>query len=206
VIAGSRTRPLLAALLICLPLTAITTGCSFTENNGNCNAQGGNNSVNCTGPGNGVASPVAPGTSSASAAVTSAPAQGYMPSATSVPVPSLPATRSVSITGEWTVTYATPATVTITLADGTYTETAKTRVLVPNSSCYLPPGTMLSTFTQTGQGTYAGQQNTWRSDCSFDYLTSMTLTLSSDRNTLIAHFAQAIPSTVVFTRIQGTHD
>lgn len=205
--AGSRTVSLLAALLICLTLTVGAAGCSFTENSGgDCNALGGNNSVNCTGVGNGAAGPAAPQTSAlvpaptdqgpgvqpASAAPTSAAAQAYTP-----PL----ATGSASITGEWTVTYAAPATVTITLAGGTYAEKAVTRVLVPNSSCYLPPGTLLSTFTQTGPGTYAGQQNTYLSNCAFDYSTSVTLTLSSDRNTLIAHFGHAIPPTVIFTRI-----
>jgi hypothetical protein len=55
------------------------------------------------------------------------------------------------IIGDWNVTYpGGPTTVMMTLAGGVYTETAKTPV--PITWCALPPGTVLSTFTQTGPG------------------------------------------------------
>ena len=121
--------------------------------------------------------------------------QGYTPS---------PATGG-PITGDWNVTYGAPATVTITLADGKYTESAKTRVLIiPGTSCYLQPGTVIATFTQTGPDTYAGHANLWSENtCTTSATTSMTLALSSDGNTLIASLTQGagIPPTVIFTRI-----
>jgi hypothetical protein len=88
------------------------------------------------------------------------------------------------IIGDWNVTYpGGPTTVTMTLAGGVYTETAKTPV--PITWCALPPGTVLSTFTQTGPGTYAGQHGIWGvANCWFQHWAGMTLNLNSDGNTL----------------------
>jgi hypothetical protein len=110
------------------------------------------------------------------------------------------------ITGDWNVTYAAPATVTITLAGGVYTESAKTRVLVfPGTSCYIQPGIAVATFTQTGPGTYAGHARLWSENtCITDATTSMTVALGSDGNTLAESLKQATPgtlSTVILTRI-----
>ena len=104
------------------------------------------------------------------------------------------------------MTYGAPATVTITLAGGIYTESAKTRVLVfPGTSCYIQPGIAIATFTQTGPGTYAGHARLWSENtCVTDAMTSMTLALSSDGNTLVASLKQVTPgtsSTVILTRI-----
>jgi hypothetical protein len=94
--AGARTRPLLAALLVCLPLTVAAAGCSFTENNnnGNCDAVGASNSANCPGSEDSTGGLAAPPTASAAASPsdpgpgeeatsTGAPAvdQGYTPPA-----------------------------------------------------------------------------------------------------------------------------
>jgi hypothetical protein len=122
---------------------------------------------------------------------------------------SSPAAADGPITGDWNVTYGAPATVTITLAGGTYTETAKTRVLIiPGVSCDLQPGTAIATFTRTGLGTYAGQADLWSENtCTIYGTTSMTLALSSDGNTLVASLAHGagIPPTLTFTRIQSAH-
>jgi hypothetical protein len=109
------------------------------------------------------------------------------------------------ITGDWNVTYAAPATVTITLAGGVYTESAKTQVLVfPGTACYIQPGIAIATFTQTGPGTYAGHARLWSENtCITDATTSMTVALSSDRKSLTEFLKQATPgtlSTVLLTR------
>lgn len=105
------------------------------------------------------------------------------------------------IVGAWNVTYGAPATVAMTLADGVYTETAETPVQVTGSSCDLPPGTVISTFSQTGPGTYAGQHGLWfTNNCSFDTRVGMTVGLSSDGNTLTADLDQGY-GTVVFTKV-----
>jgi len=106
---GTRTRPLFAALLVCLPLMMAAAGCTLTENDNNapCGVAGGNNSVNCTNVGNGVDSPAAPGTSPGLArapsgqgpedqptsAAASAGSQVYTPPA-NASVPSVPVASS----------------------------------------------------------------------------------------------------------------
>jgi len=98
------------------------------------------------------------------------------------------------------VTYGAPATVTITLAGGMYTEIAKTPVEVTGSSCDLPVDTIISTFTQTGQGTYAGKHGLWfTSNCSFATWADVTLTLTAGGNRLIADIKQE-NAIVAFTK------
>ncbi len=108
--------------------------------------------------------------------------------AAAVSVALLPASADASpdpIIGDWNVTYGAPATVTMTLAGGVYTETAKTPVQVTGSWCRLPPGTVIANFTQTGPGTYAGQHGMWFViNCAFHHWADMTLSLNSDGNTL----------------------
>ncbi len=140
---------------------------------------------------------------------TSVASQGGTPSATSAGPSSAPG-ASGSPAGDWNVTYAASAMVTITLAGGTYTEFTKTSgmQIIPGVGCFLPSGTALATFTQTGPGTYAGNAKLWSENtCVTDSTTSMTLALSSDGNTLVATLTHSvgIPATLVFTRIQGTH-
>ncbi len=92
------------------------------------------------------------------------------------------------IIGDWNVVYGAPATVTMTLAGGVYTETAKTPVRVTLSRCDLPAGTVIATFAQTGPGTYAGQHGMWFViNCAFHHWADMTLSLDSDGNTLTAN-------------------
>jgi hypothetical protein len=106
------------------------------------------------------------------------------------------------IVGNWNVTYGATATVSMTLANGVYTEKAKTKVRVVDSSCDLAPGTVIATFSQTGPSTYAGEHGLWfTSNCAWDMWTGMTLSLSSDGNTLTAHVAEGNRSTFAFTRI-----
>lgn len=112
-----------------------------------------------------------------------------------------PQPTSDPIIGNWNVKYGAPATVTMTLAGGLYTETAKTPVQVTGSSCDLPAGTVIATFKQTGPGTYAGQHGMWFvKNCSFDEWADLSLSLSSDANTLTANFAHG-SETATFTKI-----
>jgi hypothetical protein len=105
------------------------------------------------------------------------------------------------IIGTWNVTYGAPTTVTMTEAGVVYTETAKSPVRVTGSSCDLPIGTVIATFTQTGPGTYAGQHGMWLvSNCSFNSWAPMTANLSSDGDTLTAHVGQ----NVTFTKVPPT--
>ena len=108
------------------------------------------------------------------------------------------------IVGDWNVTYGAPAVVTMTLSGGVYTVTAKTPVRVTGSSCDLPIGTILATFSSIGGNAYSGQHGLWyTSNCSFGFWDSMSLTLSSDGNTLTGVLAGGY-GTVTFTKVAGT--
>lgn len=108
------------------------------------------------------------------------------------------------IVGDWKVTYGAPAVVTMTLSGGVYTVTAKSPVRVTGSSCDLPPGTVIATFSSTGGNTYSGQHGLWyTSDCSFGLWDPMSLTLSSDGNTLTGVLSGGY-GTVVFTKVPAT--
>lgn len=116
------------------------------------------------------------------------------------------AATSDPIVGDWNVTYGAPAVVTMTLSNGLYTVTAKTPVEVTGATCFLPVGTTIATFSSTGPNTYSGQHGLWYiSDCSFGQWDPMTLTLSSDGNTLTAVLAGGY-GTVIFTKasVPGT--
>jgi hypothetical protein len=105
------------------------------------------------------------------------------------------------VPGDWHVTYGAPATVKMTLAKGVYTERAKTPVRVTGASCDLPPGTVISTFSQTGPRTYAGVHGLWfTSDCSFATWAAMTLTLSKNKDKLTAKVSGF---TIVFTKARS---
>jgi len=111
-------------------------------------------------------------------------------------------TSSDPIVGQWDVTYGAPATVRMTLSGGVYTEIAESPVEVTGSSCYLPPGTVVATFTKTGPGLYAGQHGLWYvNNCSFASWTGMTLTLGADGNTLSASLADG--ESAFFTKVSG---
>lgn len=105
------------------------------------------------------------------------------------------------IIGDWIVKYGAPATVTMTLADGVYTEKAKTPVRVTGSSCNLAAGTVIATFKQATPGTYAGKHGLWStSDCSFSSWTDTAFKLNSDGNTLTAKIGQGFETTT-FTKV-----
>ena len=117
-----------------------------------------------------------------------------------------PATASVGdpIVGDWNVTYGNPDVVTMTLSAGVYTETAETPVQVVGSSCFLPVGTIIATFSPTGGDSYSGEHGLWyTNNCSFAYFTSLTLTLSSDRGTLSGALGDG--EQLVFTRPLPAH-
>jgi hypothetical protein len=60
-----------------------------------------------------------------------------------------------------------------------------TPVRVTGSSCALPAGTIIATFSSSGPSSYSGRHGLWNTaDCAFLYWTSLTLTLSSDGRTL----------------------
>jgi hypothetical protein len=130
----------------------------------------------------------------------------FLPAAFLVGNSAAAAATSDPIVGQWNVTYGAPAVVNMTLSGGEYTETASTPVVVVGSSCSLSAGTVIATFALTGPGTYAGQHGLWSTnDCSFDTWTDMTLSLSSDGNTLTAVLAPTTNysgSTVIFTKSQ----
>jgi hypothetical protein len=147
---------------------------------------------------NGVFVNILPGSPAKTVTITPAPVRSPNPTGIA---------SSDPITGDWNVTYGAPATVTLTLAGGMYTELAKTKVLIiPGVSCELQPGTAIATFTRTGPGTYAGNASLWSENtCTIYGTTPMTLALSSDGNRLVASLAHGggIPQTLVFTRIRG---
>ncbi len=100
------------------------------------------------------------------------------------------------IVGDWMVTYGNTTIVAMTYSGGVYTETATEPLEVVGSSCYLPPGTVIATFS--GSGTrYSGQHGLWYSDCSFAESTSLELTLAGDTLTGVLGSG----GEVVFTRV-----
>jgi hypothetical protein len=111
------------------------------------------------------------------------------------------AATSNPIVGDWHVTYGNRAVVKMTLKAGKYTETAKTRIRVVGSSCYLPAGTVIATFHSTGSRSYSGRHGLWwTSNCSFAYWTSWTLKLSRDGQTLTG-VIPAVNETIKFSKI-----
>jgi hypothetical protein len=110
-----------------------------------------------------------------------------------------------SIIGDWSVSYnGTPAVVTMSLSGGVYSVTADTPVRV--SSCFLPPGTLLATFSGSG-GSYSGQHGLWYvSDCSFGYWDPMTCTLDGSTPPVLTCVLAGGYGTVLFTKIIGEVD
>lgn len=139
----------------------------------------------------GLVAGVAPA-ASASAARTGARLNGVATAASATSNP---------IVGDWHVTYGNRAVVKMTLKAGKYTETAKTRVRVTGSSCFLPVGTVIATFHSTGNRSYSGRHGLWFvSNCSFDQWTKLTLKLSRSGKKLTAFFP-ALGGTIIFTKI-----
>jgi endoglucanase len=124
-------------------------------------------------------------------------------------IPALPRTASAAaaaptidpIVGDWNVTYGAPAVVTISGSSSAYTVTAKSPVRVTGSSCDLSPGTIIATFSGSGN-TYSGQHGLWYTgDCSFGRWTSLSLALSG--STLTGVLGEGF-GTVTFTKVAGT--
>jgi hypothetical protein len=70
-----------------------------------------------------------------------------------------PASASASsdpVVGDWRVTFGNTTVVAISDSGGTYTVTATEPLQVTGSSCYLPPGTVIATFSGSG-GSYSAQ-------------------------------------------------
>lgn len=107
------------------------------------------------------------------------------------------------IVGNWYVTYGAPAVLTISLSSGVYTATALTPVRVTGSSCDLPPGTVIASFSGSGNS-YSGQHGLWyTSDCSFGYWDPTSFTLSTDGNSLAGVLGGGY-GTVTFTKAGST--
>ena len=109
-----------------------------------------------------------------------------------------------SVVGNWRVTFGNTTVVAITNSGGTYTVTATEPVQVTGSSCYLPPGTVIATFSGSGNS-YSGQGGLWfTSNCAFDEWTSLEVTLEGD--TLAAKYGNGCASSpscekAIFTRV-----
>jgi pimeloyl-ACP methyl ester carboxylesterase len=103
------------------------------------------------------------------------------------------------IVGDWSAKYReTQAVVTMSRSGGSYTETAKSPFQLSGSSCILPPGTILATFSGSGN-MYSGQHGLWHTgDCSFGIWTSLSLTLSG--STLTGVLGGGF-GTVIFTKV-----
>lgn len=114
------------------------------------------------------------------------------------------ATSSTSdpIVGDWLVTYGNTTIVAMSYSSGVYTETATEPLEVAGSSCYLPPGTVIATFSGSGTS-YSGQHGLWyTSNCSFAEWTSLELTLAGDTLTGVLGSG----GEVVFTRVVPPRD
>jgi hypothetical protein len=119
------------------------------------------------------------------------------------PASPAPTASAAGPLGTWNVTYGAPAVVSITKSGSLYTITATTTINVEGSTCNLPVGTELATFSATGPGTYSGQHGLWSTtNCSFASWTPTTFTLSG--STLTARFSAAAASPVIFTRASGS--
>jgi hypothetical protein len=121
-----------------------------------------------------------------------------------------PASASAStdpVVGDWRVTFGNTTVVAITNSGGTYTVTATEPVQVTGSSCYLPPGTVIATFSGSGSS-YSGQGGLWfTSNCAFYEWTSLEVTLEGD--TLTAKYGNGCASSpscekAIFTRVMAS--
>lgn len=124
-------------------------------------------------------------------------------SAAPVPTPiptSAPTTSDPDgLVGDWGVTYGSPTVLTVSFANGTYSMTAKSPVQVTGSSCFLPTGTLIATFSGSS-GTYSGQHGLWWiTNCAFANWAPMAATLGNGGQTITATLT-GLAGTTVFTR------
>jgi uncharacterized protein (DUF2147 family) len=119
------------------------------------------------------------------------------PASTSVDASVAPAaSTSDPIVGDWHVTYGNTTVVKISESGGVYTETSTEPLQVVGGSCYLPAGTVISTFHEVSGGSYSGEHGLWfTSNCSFD--TEAPMTLKLEGNTLRG---EVVGFALVFTR------
>jgi hypothetical protein len=107
------------------------------------------------------------------------------------------------VVGDWNVTYGNQAIVKIVRSGNGYAVVSKTPVQLgsngtPTSSCYLPQGTLLATFSGTSP-TYSGQHGLWyNSNCSFGVWDQGSFSLSSATLTFTSSNGYG---TVVFTKV-----
>ena len=90
-----------------------------------------------------------------------------------------------SFAGTWRITYGAPTVVEIQSTGGDkYKIVARSPVtLTGGSSCHLPVGTTIATFTGTGHS-YIGRHGLWnRSNCVFASWTTVSLALNGNKAT-----------------------
>ena len=120
------------------------------------------------------------------------------PTPTEIPTSAPTGSDFDGLVGDWSVTYGSPSVVTVSFADGTYSVTAKSPVQVTGSTCFLPAGTLLATFSGSG-GRYTGQHGLWvTANCRFGRWTPVTVTL--DGTSQLTFVFPGSSATVVFTR------
>jgi hypothetical protein len=98
------------------------------------------------------------------------------------------AQASTTVTGKWHVTYGNAAEVKIKLTGtNAYTMKALTPIeITGGSSCTLPKGTVIATFSGTGT-TLTGQHGLWNtSNCAFVDWTSLRVVVKNS-NKLVEH-------------------
>jgi hypothetical protein len=112
------------------------------------------------------------------------------------------ATSRSRVTGKWDVTYGNAAVVKIKrTGHHAYTMTGLTPIeLTSGSSCRLPVGTVIATFSGKGT-TFTGQHGLWydiTSTCESAGTTTLTMTLSG--NTIVGHLGNG--ETHTYTRVR----
>ena len=105
---------------------------------------------------------------------------------------------NADLTGDWSVTYGSPAVVTISGSNSSYSVVAKGPLQVSRSSCFLPSGTLIATFSGSA-GKYTGQHGLWNAvTCRFAQWDPMTLTFDGDRLTAVL---AGLGDRPIFTRV-----
>jgi alpha-tubulin suppressor-like RCC1 family protein len=112
--------------------------------------------------------------------IISAPAApAAVPNPTPIPTPGpsalAPALASDldQLVGDWAVTYGAPVTVSLSFANGIYTVTTTAATAIAGTSCSVPAGTIMETFTGSG-GDYTGQQALFGPSCQFSQWVPLT--------------------------------
>jgi Regulator of Chromosome Condensation (RCC1) repeat protein len=77
------------------------------------------------------------------------------------------------LAGMWNVIYGAPVTVSVRFADGTYSVTTTMPTPIAGTSCAVPAGTLMESFTGSG-GDYRGQQALFGPTCQFAEFVPLT--------------------------------